>query len=140
MRVIRHILIVCLALGLIANGLQPAHAMPCASAPHGGTVPAPVHHHADASHSATGHHQLIAVHGDRAQVASQDRAVDYSDRDARLKPCDCGCFSLCGAMGAALPRAEALERHAIDITYAVIAQAAPDGIQFVDPGIPILAA
>ncbi|MBN8961223.1 MAG: hypothetical protein J0H71_08825 [Rhizobiales bacterium] len=145
MRIVRYILIVCLALGLTVNGLLPAHAMPCASAPSGGmtSTSVPAHHHAQGVHEAGKHHAssshvFDAGHG--AGIASPDHAADHNDHAATAPACNCGCFSLCGTMSAAPARVEVLERQAIDVDYVVMEQAAPDGIQFIDPGIPILTA
>lgn len=127
MRLVRHILTVCLA--LTASGLSPGHAMRCASASGTGAAAMAVsaHHHADAT-DATAHH------------ASPDPALDHGGHHAAAPPCNCDCFSLCGAIGVTPARVEALERRTVDIHYVVVAQVAPDGIQFIDPGIPIRAA
>lgn len=138
MRIVRHILILCLALGLIANGLSPAHAMPCASASDAGGMSDSAHRHADmADHAA---HMGAFDHGDGVTAASPDRAVDHGGHDAAGPACNCGCLSLCGVVDATPLRAEALERRTIDIRYTVAAQGAPGSIPFIDPGIPILAA
>ena len=138
MRLLRHILTICLALGLIAGGLSPGHALRCASDAGAAAMASSAHRHTDA----TAHHAAPAIgHSDGVTAASPDHAVDHGDHRAAGPICNCGCLSLCAAaMGVAPARVEALERRTIAIRYAVIAQVAPDGIQFIDPGIPIRAA
>ncbi|MCO5130574.1 MAG: hypothetical protein M9932_08400 [Xanthobacteraceae bacterium] len=124
---VRRILIACLALALTAVGLSPGHAMRCASDAGTAAMAASAHRHADMADMA----EAAAHH------AVPDRAVDHGDRHAAAPTCDCGCFSLCNAIGVAPARIEALERRAVDIDYGVVAEGAPDGIPFIDPGIPI---
>ncbi len=134
MRILRHILLAVLALGLIANGIVTSRAMPCAPAHGGGAA-------ATAAAMAMPHdHGHIANHmaGDMADHHAEHPATAAGDDDHdAVASCNCGCASLCGASDVARVRVETPERHAVAVSYVRATQPVADGIQFIDPGIPI---
>lgn len=133
MRLLRHLLLAVLALGLIANGIVISHAMPCAPA----AAMAMPHDHGHMANHDADHHagHLAMVAGDDGASAVSDRAAS-DDQDA-VASCNCGCASLCAVSDVAHVRIETPQRHAVAVSYVSAAQPVADGIQFIDPGIPI---
>ena len=135
MAMVRRLLVLCLSLGLLVNGLAAAHALPCGAGHHGPTP----HREMQASVPLQHHHDHL--HGMDAAPAHQDAAKasvpDEGQAHGGAKSCNCDCINLSSVADAALTRIEAPQRRASGVSYAMVAQAAPDGLQFIDPGIPI---
>jgi hypothetical protein len=118
-----------LAMALIASGLPPAHAMPCASLTH----PAEMAHQHDG--------MQMAMVGDHMHPGSQARPEPVRHENhgaAALDICKCLNCGMC-AMAYVTPLLRAMmpERSALAVNYMPASNGLPASLTFVDPGIPI---
>jgi hypothetical protein len=124
-------LVLILAMALIAGGLPPAHAMPCASSTHP----------AEMAHPHDGLQMADHIHSDGASQASPQPHRHEGHGNAALDVCKCLNCGMCATGSVALlSGAITPERRSLAVSYMPTSTGLPAALTFVDPGIPIATA
>jgi hypothetical protein len=129
-RLARRSFVFILATALIAGGLPPAHAMPCAPPTHPAET---VHRHDVAMTGAD-------VHADGESRASPQQHRHDGHGKAGSDVCKCLNCGMCAMAHVAPMREGTPARRAFAVDYTSASAEHPTTLTFVDPGIPIATA